>query len=453
MNRLHYTLLGWFGLVAFSSTLYSQPYELEEYTWKNPDFQKRFIATYGVVSPVEPRLSPEDSEFLRDEILPVIEDRPDRAREALESRLQDTTSPALYFVLGNIHLQRGNLEDARKNLLIALRRFPDFQRAHRSMALVYVREGDFVGAIPYWREVLRLGGADDQSYGLLGYALLEKGQWNAAALAFQNALLYQPDSLDFRRGMVQALLQTGRNSEAAELLHGLIQENPENPDYWKLLANLSLGEGELQKAAASLEVAMGLGDRLKSTFLLSGNIYLNLGLPQKALHSYLRSLDREDPDLQFENLYPPLNYLMQRNYWEEVEHYAQALRNYFGRDLDSDDINRINAAVAVARLSTQPNADIAETTRLYANHFPADGRLQMALARYYENTGQIEDAVLSYRRASHDERERYNALLSLANLLVRERRYEEALQNLHTIQELNYSHQVADYIDRLSRHM
>ena len=124
------------GLAIFSTHLLSRPYQLEEYTWDNPDFQKRFIATYGVISPVEPRLSPEDSQFLRDVILPVIEDRPERAREALQDRLRETTSPALYFVLGNINLQRGNLEEARKNLQIALRRFPDFLRAHRSMALV-----------------------------------------------------------------------------------------------------------------------------------------------------------------------------------------------------------------------------------------------------------------------------------------------------------------------------
>lgn len=439
-------------ILVVGCPLNAQPYTLEEYTWDNPAFQKKFLATFGVISPVEPRLSPEDSQFLREEILPLIEENPEAARKALTDRLQDTTSPALHFVLGNIYLQRGDLQGARENLRIALRRFPDFLRAHRSMALVYVRSGDFIGAIPHWREVLRLGGGDDQSYGLLGYALLEKGQWNAAALAFQNALLYQPDSRDFRRGMVQALLQTGRDAEASELLQDLIEEDPDNPDYWKLLANLQLGEGLLPEAAAALEVAMGLGDSQRSTYLLSGNIYLNLGLPQKALYAYQRALDAGPSDLSFEEVQPALDNLVQRSHWNEVEKYAQSLRNYFGRDLDSEEINRINAAVAIARLSTQPSPEIAETTRLYANHFPMDGRLQMALGRYYQDSGQTENALLSLRRAAQVENQRSEALLTLANLLVRERRYEEALQYLHRLQELEYSRQVADYIERLSQH-
>ena len=81
------------ALLALPLLLRAEPVDLrpEEYSWDNPGFRERFAGTYGVLSPVEPQISPEESRFLREEILPRIAADPGEA--VTPSSRSDSPSP------------------------------------------------------------------------------------------------------------------------------------------------------------------------------------------------------------------------------------------------------------------------------------------------------------------------------------------------------------------------
>ncbi len=429
--------------------VFGAPPVREEYTWDNPVFRERFTGSYGVLSGVEPAMDSEDRAFLRERILPLIAEEPGEAHRLLAERLRESASAPFYFLLGNLDLEQGNLESARKNLQAALGLYPDFRRARLSLALLEFRADDPVAAVPHLREVIRLGGGDDQTYGLLGYAYLQEGYWTAAARAFENALVHRPRSADLRRGLAHAYLQTSRTAEAAEVIRKLLAEDPGDSQLWELLANRHLAEGDMVRTAAALEAAERLAGASPERLLLLGGVYSGLGLPEQASSAYGRLLDLPVSELSFEDALEPLSLMLDQREWARAEDYGRRLREHFGRDLDASQANRVNAGLAVAQLNLRPSEAAARTVSGYATHFPMDGLLFLSLGDYQAANGAVSDALLSYRRAAEDGHLRYEALLRLANLLVAEGRYGEAVTRFRELQEIQYRTEVARFIGRL----
>ncbi|MBC2603639.1 tetratricopeptide (TPR) repeat protein [Puniceicoccus vermicola] len=427
----------------------AQNLQPEEYSWDNPEFRERFVGSYGVLSDVEPRLTSEEQTFLRETVLPLLQENPQEAGSIVAAKLSESTSPALYFILGNILLEQNQIDPARQNLQRALSLFPDFRRAHRSMALLEVRANNYSQSIPHWIKVIQLGGGDDQSYGLLGYAYLQEGDWTPAARAFENAILYRPESRDLRRGLVHSLIQSNQSEEAAEMVQKLLDEDPEDPQLWRLLANFYLEEENLPQTAAALEVAVRIAEPTPDTLFLLGGVYTSLGLPQKALSAYERVLQLPSNNIDFEEAFRPVEILLQQRLWEEAIRYSGLLRSHYGRDLNSEQSNRINAAIATSRLYVNPTPQIAETAQAYTEVFPLDGLLHLALGDYLSKNDQIEEALLAYRRSAATEEFQYEAKLRLANLLVTEERYDEAIRLLRELQEIQYNNRVATFLARL----
>ena len=448
MKLTHILQLALSGLFLIL-TVQAQDIVPEEYSWENPEFRERFTGTFGVNSAVEPRLNSGEQEFLQERVLPLLAENPTEAAAVVAAELNENASPALYFILGNILLQESQIEPARRNLKRALSLYPDFRRAHRSMALLEVRANRYGASVPHWIKVIQLGGGDDQSYGLLGYAYLQNSQWTPAARAFESALVYRPDSRDIRRGLVHALIQSGQPEEAYEMVTALLDEQPEDAQLWRLLANFYLEQDQLGQTAAALEVAVRIAESSNDSLFLLGSVYTSLGLPGKALAAYERILARPAADLPFEEAIRPVDILLEQRQWNEAIRYADRLRTHFGRDLDSDQSNRLNAAIATARLYQNPTPKIAETAAAFGDLYPLNGLLHLALGDYLADNDRIEEALLSYRRSAATENFRYEARLRLANLLVTEERYDEAILLLRELQEIQYNDRVAAFLSRL----
>ncbi len=420
-----------------------------EYSWDNPAFRERFTASYGVLSGAEPQIEPADRTFLREEVLPLISSDPEKAKDLILERLQDSASAPMYFLLGNLYLELNDLEASRAALNRAIGLFPDFRRAHRSLAILEFREGNYKASIPHWQTVIRLNGRDDQSYGLLGFAYLDSEFWTAAARSFENAIVHNPESRDLRKGLVSAYVQVGRGKEAAGLIRKLLAEDPDDPELWGLLANQSLLEGNLVRTAAALEAALETSGPAPDRILLLGNVYTSLGLPAKALGAYEQLLEIPSVELSFETAVEPLHLLLRQREWESADRYGQQLRKHFGRDLDATQTNELNAGIVTARLASKPSEQVVATAESYARQLPRNGLLHLVLGDTYRDADRTAEALLSYRKAAAVEDYRYEATLRLAKLLLAENRIDEAIQNYRALQEIRYSAEVDRFLNQL----
>ena len=174
--------------------------------WNNPEFVNKFMATYGVKSEVEPKITADEKELF-DELIPQIQANPTQAIATLTQAITPESSAALEFTLGNLYVQANDYPKGATQYRAAIKKFPDFQRAHMNLGVVLIQMNQHVEAQKELARTLELGGEDGNIYGLLGYCHLISENYLSAEAAYSKALLFSPDKNDWKLGLAQCQLQ------------------------------------------------------------------------------------------------------------------------------------------------------------------------------------------------------------------------------------------------------
>jgi tetratricopeptide (TPR) repeat protein len=155
--------------------------------------------------------------------------------------------------LGAVALQAGRPDAARALVeqAIALKPAADFQltRAHALLALRLRGE-----AAESCRIVLRARPRDAAAQQVLGHALSDGGDPDAAIDAYREALRLQPDLPDIRNNLGTALRQANRLAEAEEELRAI----PAEPGTLLNLSSVQKERGAVDRAEATLRQALTL---------------------------------------------------------------------------------------------------------------------------------------------------------------------------------------------------
>ena len=96
----------------------------------------------------------------------------------------------------------------------------------------------------YHREKTHLG----QIYYERGRALEKEGKLDSAIEEYRKALIFSPDTPEYRVSFASALLQAGRLDEAEAHVQLLLQEDPTNGELNLLLGRIAARRGQLNKA-------------------------------------------------------------------------------------------------------------------------------------------------------------------------------------------------------------
>lgn len=417
--------------------------------WDDPEFKARFMGTYGQLSDVEPRVSREEGAFLQS-MVPVIRDNPRQAITELNNANKADATAVYDFAIGNIYFQEGDTAGARTAYLAAIRKHPDFRRVHKNLGLLEVREGNMDKAIEHLSKAAELGDKDSRTYGLLGYAYLQQGKYLPAESAYRQAVLYDPETLDWKLGIAQTLMAQERYTESIALFDQLIVSNPSREDFWLLQANALLSSGDHRKAAGNLEIVRHLGKLDGNSYVLLGDIYLNEQMPGPALEAYQGALASGGrPDLR-----APMrsaSILVQMNALDEATQLIADIRQSYGEQLSqADKLRLLNLEARIAK-SRNDAARGAEILALIVEEDPLNGEALLQLADYHANQGETEKAIFLFERVRNIQSYEAAALLAHAQLLVKNTDYSGALVLLNRSLAINPSKPVEDYRDRVER--
>src|SRR5882672_1603819 len=226
--------------------------------WNDPTFQKQFIGAYGINADIEPRVTPDEVKIL-EKLRPLMATDLPKAETTLIKAMKPDCSAILDFTLGGIQFQQDRMAEALASYQKAVTKFPSFRRAWRNVGLINARNGKFDDAIHSFTRMIELGGGDSYSYGLLGFAYASKQDYQAAEVAYRNALLLQPENAEWRLGLTRCVFKQNKYEDAAALLDVLIERYPDNADFWMLQAQTYLGMKLPLKAAENLEAVDRLG--------------------------------------------------------------------------------------------------------------------------------------------------------------------------------------------------
>src|SRR5262245_50310672 len=259
--------------------------------WNDSDFARRLIGSYGFASDAEPRMTAEEQAAYRDKIVPLLRDDPKKAIPALEALIKPTATAVFDFTLGNIFFQNEDLTNAVKHFETAFAKFPDYKRAQKNLAFALVRAGRYTEAIKPLIRTISLGGADGKVFGLLGFAYMNQARYVSAEGAYRQALVFEPDNVDFKLGLVKCSVASANYDFALALLDELIQQYPGRDTLWTLQANIYIQKEQPAKAAISLEMLQRLGNATAQNLFLLGDLYMAQEARDLALAAYLQAIE------------------------------------------------------------------------------------------------------------------------------------------------------------------
>lgn len=255
------------------------------------------------------------------------------ATAKVEAARGPEASAAFDFTAGNLALQSEQLEAAERDYGIAVAKHPPLRRAWRNLGQVHFRLGNKEEAAAAFRRTIELGGGDAVTYGLLATCLIETGDLPGAESAYLFAIMLDPETLDWRQGLLRVLFRAGRYADAVTLTSQLIDEHPESTDLLLLHANACIALNQPDRASQTLAVVERLGGATTESRLTRGDLELNAGRYEQGVEAYRQAL-AADPAVDATRILRAAKVLMAQG---ESEHASSLLDSLEGSMAPLDD--------------------------------------------------------------------------------------------------------------------
>ncbi len=437
-----------FGLLLSPASGQAQPsFAKTMQFWKDPEFVNKFMASYGVKSDVEPKINADEKELF-DELIPQIKDDPKHAIVMLAEAITSETSAALEFTLANLYVQASDYPKAVAQYRAAIKKFPDFQRAHMNLGVVLIQLDQHAEAQKELVRTLELGGEDGNIYGLIGYCHLVGERYLSAEAAYRKASLFSPDKLDWKLGIAQCQLQQQKYGECLTLFGELIQRDPDNADYWLHQANAYLGLAESNKAATNYEVVRRMGKADATVLNQLGDIYMNSGTYDLAFTAYT---DAAAVD-KLKEIAPPIraaDILISVGEFDRGNSLITQIRAIHKNKFKEGDRLKILQLEARVQLAKGEEAKAIKTLQQIVDKDPLDGESLLLLADYHGRNDEAEKAELFFQRAEQLNDFEVRAKITHAQFLVHRGQYAKAVPLLKSAQAKRPRDSVQRYLEQV----
>ena len=417
-----------------------------EQLWKSPEFVKRYL---GYDTSLEPKLSGDEQALYKtlDE-KKLLAENPKKAIEELQAKITPTSSAMLSYSLATVYFREGDSTNAIKHYEVAVTKFPKFMRAHKNLGFALARDGKFTEAAPHLTKAIELGGGDSATFGLLGYCYLNLEQHISAEAAYKNAMLHDPENLDWKLGLIKSLAASSNFRQAAALLDELIKKQPDKESFWILQASMFVQQEETKKAAVNLEFVRKLGKATTANLYLLGDIYMSQESKELALPAYLEAVEK-DESKNIPKALRAAEILTSRGAWDEAKTLFQKIRGQAGANLAGDDEMKLLKLESKVAIGIGEGDKAIQTLEEIIVKNPLDGEALLLAGDYYARNGQREKAEFRYQSAANLEAFQADAWVKHAQLLVQARKYNEAIEFLKRAQKAKPRDHIQRYLEKV----
>jgi tetratricopeptide (TPR) repeat protein len=346
----------------------------------------------------------------------------------------DPTDIQSHLVLGQLYTVNHESQQAQQEFEAAQKIDPNSEDVALNLARLYGESGDLKRAI----DTLKSVPEDDRSAKLsfaLGAGYDQMKDTKDAVTAYQQAVDMDPDNLDAKRALAQALLNNNQLSDAEHAYQEIASADPQDAQALVRIAECQRRQGHYEPALATLKKAQALSTDSEEILFNEGLTYDALGRYSEAtqvlqgLVSKSAKPDNHYSDSEKINRSIFLDRLA--NVEKEQNHTEAAVAAYKQMvPLGGEYAERgYQGAVDVYRDAKQYEK-ATDAARAAAKALPANKSIQLMLAAQLADTGHVEDGVaLANAQLKHNDGDR-EVYLSLAQINTRLRRWKEAGGNI-----------------------
>jgi len=429
MKRLSLGLLLIGASQLHGAPSHKAPYALQ--LWNDPGFARYFIGTYANIPDVEPVLSDADKEVLQ-QLLPLMA-KPLDAIQFLAQVVKNKDCNAIFdFQVASLYLDNGMVEPSEKWFLSALQKSPAFRRAWRGLGMAQVKASKWKEAVASLGKAIGLGVQDGPTYGLLAYSLLAMERSSSAESAYRQALMFEPDSLDWKMGLVRALLKQLKAAEAAAQCDEILKDNPDRVELLGLQAEAYIAMKENSKATENLEILVRGGQAKGDDIKRLGDIYLATGEPALALSAYSRWMGRADknPTEDVPHIITAAENLSAQNALSEASLLLTAAKKVSAKQLPGEVEAKMLKVEARLQMAAGKGTEAVPTLQRVVELNPMDGSALMLLGQHFSDSKDDVKATAYYERATKIKDTEPDALIRLAQMNIADGKLADALQLL-----------------------
>ncbi len=339
-----------------------------------------------------------------------------------------------HLVLGQLYTVDHESDKARNEFERAQKIDPNSEDVALNLARLYSESGDMKRAVATLEAVPQ----DDRTAKLafaLGASYDQSKETKKAVAAYQQAVDLDPDNLDARRGLAQALLNNNQLEEALHAYQEISTADPQDAQALVRIAECQRRQGHYEVALVTLKKAQALSSD-------TDEILYNEALTLDALGRYAESTKLLQ-DLVSHTTKPDGNYNdgEKNNRSIFLERLANVEREQ----------NRTETAVAAYQQMVQLGGEVAErgyqgevdayrdakqydkateVARQAAKAMPTNKAIQLMLAGQLADTGHVDEAMkLANAQLKHTAEDR-DVYLALAQIDTRLRRWREASDDI-----------------------
>jgi tetratricopeptide (TPR) repeat protein len=346
----------------------------------------------------------------------------------------DPTDIQSHLVLGQLYTVNHESQQAQQEFEAAQKIDPNSEDVALNLARLYGESGDLKRAI----DTLKAVPEDDRSSKLsfaLGAGYDQMKDTKDAVTAYQQAVDMDPDNLDAKRALAQALLNNNQLADAEHAYQEIATADPQDAQALVRIAECQRRQGHYEPALATLKKAQALSTDSEETLFNEALTYDALGRYAEATQVLQGLVSRSaKPDNHYndsEKINRSIFLDRLANVEKEQNHVEAAVTAYKQMvPLGGEYAERgYQGAVDVYR-DAKEYEKATDVARAAAKALPANKSIQLMLAGQLADTGHADDGVaLANAQLKHNDNDR-DVYLALAQIDTRLRRWKEAGGNI-----------------------
>lgn len=233
---------------------------------------------------------------------------------------------ALRHHLARVYVGMKKYDDALEQLNIIVELKPEDLDARRKIGLIFLEQQRWAEAISAFRDILVLQPDLDPARYYLGTAYERQSEWELSLEAFQgidrNSALYD----DAVSHISYIYLETGRISEAIELLESRLAEGQPRPQVFNSLASLYMVNAQNDKALKTIERGVKLYQDNVDLLYQRTLILERIGQREEAIQAAKDLLDVDDEHAEALNFLAYSLAVENRDLYEALDYAERAIK-------------------------------------------------------------------------------------------------------------------------------